>query len=83
MFTLSSTGLNLPHRSNPEIHIPIQIETSNEKYPTATTTHDANAAACDDDGHIFVYDSDPPQNYEQSASKINLFTVYYIYLSLI
>lgn len=71
MFTLSSADLNLPHRSNSEIHIPIQIETSNEKYPTVTSTHDTTAA-CDDDGHIFVYDTDPPQSHEHTTGKVKI-----------
>jgi hypothetical protein len=66
MFTLSSTDLNIPRKPDQEIHIPIQIQTSNEK-----VTHDI-AASCDDDGHIFVYDSHPNNYHEESAGKFKI-----------
>ena len=84
MFTLSSADLNLPHRSDSEIHIPIQIQTSNEKYPTEVVTQDT-AASCDDDGHIFVYDPHPPHDHVEPSGKLKMFSLFVqsIFLSFI
>ena len=72
MFTLSSADLNIPHRSDSEIHIPIQIQSSNEKYPTEVVTQDTTAS-CDDDGHIFVYEQHPPHNHVEPSGKLKMF----------
>lgn len=72
MFTLSSADLNIPHRSDSDIHIPIQIQSSNEKYPIEVVANDAATASCDDDGHIFVYD--PPDHREEPPGKSKRFT---------
>jgi len=69
MFTLSSADLNVPHKSDQEIHIPIRFKSSDEKFSKERTTHNI-AASCDDNGHIFVYDSNPNQ---ESTGKFNLF----------
>lgn len=84
MFTLSSADLNIPHRSDSEIHIPIQIQSSNEKYPTGVVTQDT-AASCDDDGHIFVYDPHPSHGHEEPSGKLKMFIllVQSTFLSLI
>jgi hypothetical protein len=66
MFTLSSADLNVSHKPDQEIHIPIQVKSSNEK-----TTHDT-AASCDDDGHIFVYDPHPNHIHEEPSSNCNI-----------
>ena len=68
MFTLSSTDVNIPRKPDQDIHIPIHIQTSNEK-----ATQDI-AASCDDDGHIFVYDSQPNHFHEEPTGKYILFS---------
>jgi hypothetical protein len=78
MFTLSSTDLNIPHKSNQEIHIPIRFKSSDEKFSKERITHDT-IASCDDNGHIFVYDSNSNQ---ESTSKSDIFLLKLI-LSLI
>ncbi|UJR37809.1 hypothetical protein I4U23_030499 [Adineta vaga] len=77
MFTLSSSDLNMPQKSNHEINIPIQFITDDEKMSNQISPKEKLpsptynlAASCDDDGHIFVYDSNPNQtNNEQTVTS--------------
>ncbi len=81
MFTLSSNDLNVLSKSAKEINIPIRFKSSEEKFPKEISpkeriTHN-QAASCDDDGHIFVYDSNPNQIHnhinEESSGTSNIF----------
>ncbi len=68
MFTLSSADLNTAPRIAQEINKPARLQTSDQQSPKEKNTSDT-VAACDDDGHIFVYDSNPTN--ETAAGKSN------------
>jgi hypothetical protein len=79
MFTLSSTDLSVPHKTNQEINIPIRFKSHDDKFSKGLSpkerlplsTHNATAS-CDDDGQIFVYDPKPNPthtNGEQSGKS--------------
>ena len=73
MFTLSSSDLNIPPKSDQEITKPIRIETSNEKSSKEKSIHNNTTASCDEDGQIFVYDCNPNPINEQSQGKSYFF----------
>lgn len=78
MFNLSSTDLHVPQKTDQATIRYISHDEKSPKEKTPPSIHDA-AASCDDDGHIFVYDSNPNQihhqiNEEQTGKlKISLF----------
>jgi hypothetical protein len=92
MFSLSSADLNVPPKTDQEINIPIRFTSHEEKFVRAITpkertppaVHDT-AAACDDDGHIFVYDSNPNQIHnhinEEQPGRLNIYIFKSINLS--
>ncbi|CAM4917460.1 unnamed protein product [Rotaria socialis] len=65
MFSLSSTDLNLTHKTDQDIHsTSIGFKSYDGKYTKQPIENPA--ASCDDNGHVFVYNSEPnPIHQEQ------------------
>ncbi|CAF4609599.1 unnamed protein product [Rotaria sp. Silwood1] len=66
MFTLSSMDLNLTHKTDQDINKSTRLKSYDEKFPkrevnSKEKTQQDIAASCDDNGHIFVYDSNSNQ----------------------
>ncbi|CAF2544318.1 unnamed protein product [Rotaria sp. Silwood2] len=76
MFTLSSIDLNLTHKTDQDINKSIRFKSYDEKLPKRevnskerTPPPQDTAASCDDDGHIFVYDSNPNETHNNNNNE--------------
>ena len=90
MFTLSSSDVHHSQQSDPTVNIPIRFIPRDEKLQreispkerTPPIIHEpTHVASCDDDGHIFVYDSNP-NNHQEQTSNLNIhnFNKFYYFL---
>ncbi|CAF4119662.1 unnamed protein product, partial [Rotaria sp. Silwood2] len=72
----SSIDLNLTHKTDQDINKSIRFKSYDEKLPKRevnskerTPPPQDTAASCDDDGHIFVYDSNPNETHNNNNNE--------------